>query len=633
VATTLGGARDSDPVDWLFVESAIPFDDLQALPTRSIKTLPGLEDPHGHHGHAGEHHDHPTPFKRLLGMLRPDMRDLRVVIFFSIFIGLLTLTIPLAVEGLVNSVSFGTQVQPVVVLSLMLFLGLGFAAVLQTIQTWVVEIMQRRVLLRMSADLSWRLPRVRIDAFDHHHGPELVNRFFDILTVQKVGAGLLLDGVAIVVQATVGIIVLALYHPLLFTFDIVLMVAIAFIVFVLGRGAIRSSIRESIAKYEIAGWLEEIARTPMTFKVNGGPDFALERSDTLAREYLSARQEHFRILMRQIVSALALQVLASTALLGIGGWLVISGALSLGQLVAANLIVNIVVGSVAKLGKHIEGFYDLMSACDKLGHLIDLPLEDQTGESHSFQVGPGKITFRKVSYDYHHGHAGHGGHGALHGIDFVAEPGERIAIYGPSGAGKSTMASLLFGLREPTTGVIELDGLALRELRRDVLRNQVAVVKDFEIFDGTVLDNVRMGRPIPLAAVREALDDVGMMDEIMALPEGLQSKLQISGTPLTSGQARRLMLARALCGRPRVLVLDQTLDNLDRKAWKAIKASMFGERRSFTLICMTINDKIMEACDRILDLDHGHAHAHADHDAVDGNDHPAGQAAGEHRTH
>ncbi len=197
-------------------ESAIPCDEMRTA------HLAHGNDAHSDADNDHHHHAHPEPWQRLLGLLRPERSDIFVVFIFAVVVGLLSLTIPLAVEGLVNTVAYGVMTQPLIVLSLVLFTGLAFASMLQTAMVYVVEILQQRIFLRMVADLSYRLPRVRIDAFDRQHGPELVNRFFDILTVQKVGAGLLLDGLAVVLQVLIGMIVLALYHPILLTFDVVL---------------------------------------------------------------------------------------------------------------------------------------------------------------------------------------------------------------------------------------------------------------------------------------------------------------------------------------------------------------------------------------------------------------------------
>ena len=326
-----------------------------------------------HGAHEGDDHGI-TPFARLRVLLRPEWSDIWIVLLFAMFVGLLTLATPIAVESLVSTVAFGRLIQPLVVLSVLLFGFLLFAAAMRALQTYVVEIIQRRLFVRVAADIAYRLSRVRQRAWDRAHPPELVNRFFDVISVQKISSSLLLDGVALLLQVLTGMVVVAFYHPLLLAFDLVLLVALVFVVFVLGKGAVKASIKTSKTKYHLAGWLQELARCSMTFKLDGGAEYAAECADRMSVDYLKARRARFKILMRQVFALLFMQALASTGLLALGGWLVIERQLTLGQLVAAELIVTVIVSSLAKLGKHLESFYDLLASVDKLGVLFDLPI-------------------------------------------------------------------------------------------------------------------------------------------------------------------------------------------------------------------------------------------------------------------
>lgn len=585
LAGLLGLASPAEEADWALVQPLAP------CATRRPHG-PGPGEGGGGHGH-GHGHGHPTPFGRLLGLIRPEARDVRIVVCFAFAVGLLSLAAPLAVEALVSTVSMSLLTQQLVVLSLILLACLSLAAAIRSLQTYVVEILQRRLFVRVASDLAYRLPRVRIDAYDREHGPELVNRFFDVLTVQKVGASLLLDGLALVIQAIFGLTMLAFYHPYLLTFDLVILGALGFAVLLLGRGAVATSIRESRAKYAVAGCLEELARTPAAFKHDGGGEFAMARADALTRDYLEARGEHFAVVLRQVVFALGFQAASTAALLGLGGWLVIQGQLTLGQLVAAELIVATVAGSFAKLGKHLEGWYDLMAAVDKLGHLIDLPTERRDGEAPPAATGPAALRIRGLGYAY-------GGRRAiLDGVDLDLEPGERAALVGPGGSGKSTLADLIQGLRTPTAGHVAIDGVDLRDLRLEAVRGRVAVVKGLDVVEGTVLENVRMGRAgVSQADAWEALESVGLGDEAAALDEGLHTRLSAGGSPLSLGQARRLMLARAVAGRPRLLVLDEALDGLDLDARRRVLATILAPNAPWTLLAITHDPEIARRCDR-----------------------------------
>ncbi|GAB4142213.1 MAG: ABC transporter ATP-binding protein [Planctomycetaceae bacterium] len=533
-----------------------------------------------------------SPWSRVLALLKPEWPDIWIILVFALFVGLMTLATPIAVEALVNTVAFGRLVQPVVILATLLFGFLGFAAAMRAFQTWVVEIIQRRLFVRVAGDLAFRLPRLEISALRGKYAPELMNRFFDVVIVQKLSATLLLDGIALVLGALIGMTVLAFYHPWLLAFDFLLLVMILFIVFVLGRGAVGSAIKESKSKYKTAAWLEDLARCQTAFRYDGAPEFASERADHLVEYYLTQRKRHFRILFRQILFALTLQAIASTILLGLGGWLVISGELTLGQLVAAELIVTVIVGSFAKLGKHMESFYDLLASVDKLGILFDLPVEPQHGAISVASEGGASVGFRQVQC-----------HGMSQPVDLDLAPGDRLAVTGPAGSGKTVLAQRLFGLGSTAHGHLELDGIDLRDLRRDVLRHHVALVHEVEIFEGTISENIALERTnVSHGNIRDALETVGLLETVLDMPDGLDTSLTSGGEPLSDSQARRLMLARAIAGQPRLLVIDGILDGFSDADSIELADRLLSGGKGRTVVVTTGRNGIAELCNRRLDL-------------------------------
>jgi ABC-type bacteriocin/lantibiotic exporter with double-glycine peptidase domain len=590
----LGLATKTSTAPWIFAQAALP----------QSQTEPHEHDQNvsAHHVHASHHHDI-SPVSRLWKQILMERRDLTAVLVFSIVVGTLALATPIAVEALVNTVAFGRYVQPVVVLAILLFTFLSFSAAIRVLATYVVEILQRRLFVRTVEDLAYRLPRMQREQLDNRHGPELVNRFFDIVTVQKATSTLLLDGVNLVLQTAIGMIVLAFYHPFLLGFDLFLLCFVGFVVFVLGRGAVRTSIQESRSKYAVASWLQEISQHVSAFKLNGGLGFALDRADRLTMDYLEARRLHFRILLRQLIYALSLQAIASTALLGLGGWLVIQGQLTLGQLVASELIVMVIVGSFAKMGKHLESYYDLAAAMDKLGHLFDLAPEPQDKLFHLRDVGAASLILRGVSYHYPCGNVG------FEGLDLAVPSGDRVAVTGPAGAGKSTMIDLICGVRTPSHGHIELDGIDLREIRPDSLREHLGVARAIEIFPGTIGENVHLHRSqVNFRDVRDALEMVDLLDEALRFPGGLNTELAHGGAPLSSSQAARLMLARAIVARPRLLLIDGLLDSLSDELQDRVLERIAASNAPWTLVLVTGRQRLSKWCQRVIRLNPAAAH-------------------------
>jgi putative ABC transport system ATP-binding protein len=548
--------------------------------------------------HEASHH-HMSPIERLKALLSTERSDLLIVISYSVGIGVLSLAAPIGVQALVNTVAFGTVLQPLVILSILVAAALAISAMLQAFRTIVLEMVQRRVFLRLASNVTDVLLRARIETFDRQNGPELVNRFLDVVTVQKSFSILLIDGLTLVLQTLLGLILLGIYHPYLLAFDFALLLLILVILFPLGRGAIRTSIEESKAKYEVLSWLEDITRHPIIFRSQQGASYAVERADTLVRHYIENRASHFRILMRQIVSSLALQAFALASLLGVGGYLVVRGELTLGQLVAAELVLGTIVSSFAKFGKSLETFYDLTAALDKLGHILDLPTERPHGERYSAPAEPARLLLSDVSFSYD------GNRRVLNHLNALFPAGSKIAIHGTGGQGKSALMDLLFGLRPADSGIVELDGIDYRDLRMNDVRNGIMLLRGYELFSGSVADNVRFGMDADLSKVRQALAQAGALDMLSSYPEGIQTELTSGGGPLSPSQSIRIMMARAILAKPRLLLIDEMLDHVDDLTTSGpLVRTLFAPDAPWTLVVATENPEIWSLFDKVYTL-HG----------------------------
>lgn len=543
---------------------------------------------------------HPAPHRRLFRLLRAERSDVGVILLLAVMNGALLLATPLAVDALVNNIAFGGQqgvyLQALLVLSLALFAFLALLAIMRAAQHYVMEIIQRRLFVRLTADLAYRLPHLQTAALDRTLAPELVNRFFEIVTVQKSSALLLLEGVNLALATLMGLIVLGFYHPFLLAFDLALVTALAVIIVGMGRNAVATSIRESYAKHAVAAWLEQLALFPIFFRSAGGNDLACRRADALALAYLDERRAHFRILLRQIGGLLGLQALASAGLLTIGGALVLRGELTLGQLVASELIVGAIVASVAKFGKHLEAWYDVLAAVDKIGHVIDLPIERTSGERPPGR-GAAEVRAQQVSFRYTPDRP------VFDNLSFHFPPGARIALVSAAGYGTSTLLDLLYGLRQPQQGMILIGGVDLRHWPLEALRHDVALVRGHEIVDGTIAENVRLGRSdISLEEVRRALEAVGLIDTVLQYPGGLDAPLKPGGSPLSSTQRTQLVVARAIVGKPRLLLLDESLEGLDLTTIAELERCLFDRSNPWTLVLATRVPELVERCDQVLRL-------------------------------
>lgn len=552
----------------------------------------------GDHGHDDHAPAAKSSWAGLIRLIRPDAADIRLIVLFSVAVGLLNLASPIAVEAMVNSVAFGGLLQPIIVLALILLACLSLSAAMSALEQYLAELIQRRLFTRTAEDLARRLPLVQARAWDSVDATRMVNRFFEVVTIQKVVSILLLDGISIILTAFIGMVVLAFYHPILLAFDIGILLSTLLLLFGWGRRGIRTGVEESVAKHDVAGWLQEVARTEGAFHSHSGGRLAYDVAGALTLRYLEARSNHFRVVFRQSIGGLLLQVAAVVSMLGIGGWLVLVGQMTLGQLVAAELIIAVVTGSLAKVGKYLETFYDLTASVDKLAGIDALPLDRHDGEVpqgesagvavrvHSLAVSAADGTQMPIVQEF----------------DLSLPPGGCAAVVGQEGSGKSLLAETLSARRHFAEGVIEVDGVDLRRWHPPMLRERTACVGNDGIVQTTIFDNVQLGRSsISAEEVRRALAVVELLDEAHRFAHGLDTRLSENGRPLSSGQARRLLMARALAGRPRFLILDGVLDALDaalrRRIWDRIRNDY-----PATVLLLTTNESLGSWCDTVVRL-------------------------------
>jgi len=537
-----------------------------------------------------------SAWRRLITLLRFERGDLNVVILYAVAAGILSLATPLGVQALVSTLRLGALIQPLVVLVIAVVIALSLVAVMRTLEVRVIEMLQRRVLVRLAEDLVARVPW-SAEEIKRRGASSHVNRFFDIFIVHKSLATLLLDGLDLILAAVLGLILLAFYHPILLAFDIFLVAGFVFIIWGMGRQGIPTSVVESKYKHKMAAWLDQIAEQPRLFRSRNGFEVARDRIDGLTRDYLQHRQDHFSIVLRQTAGGLGLQALASGALLGLGGWLVMQGQLTLGQLVAAEIIVTLVVSSFAKVGKHIESFYDMVAAGDKVAELLDIS-EAGGGPSDVYmpseELHGAGLCFDEVELV----------RGRLsRPVAFTIEPGTAVAIRGRSGVGKSTLVQALSAPELLAKGEIRIDGVPNVSLDPSERYDRIEVVGSSRRFFGSIMDHLRAGALfVEHAEAASLLDDLGLTARIRALPDGFDTALEADGHPLSETETVMIDLARAVLRQPDVLVLDGILDALAPDDVEVLLEFSRTHCAHATLLVTTRNPTVSARFDREFEL-------------------------------
>lgn len=550
---------------------------------------------------------HDASLDHLKSFLALHRGEIGTVVVYAAAVGVLVLATPVAVQSLVSTAAFGTVLQPIVVIATLLLGGLVFAGVLRALKSLAVEVLQQRMFVQATAQLARSLPR---------HDPAArfpgypIHRYFDLFGAQKAASTLLLGGIDVLLSAGVGMLVLAFYHPVLLAFDAGLLLALAGLVFLAGRGGVKSAIEESSAKLALSDFLADVAATPYAFRDRRGRSYARASIDALAQRYLRERAQHFRVVMRQLGGAVALQAIASAALLGLGGWLVIERELTLGQLVAAELIVSAVLASLSDFGKYAETYYDLTSNLYKLNGLLSIPLERDEAAGESERRGtPCELVLDGLTLSL-------GGRALLDGASARIAPGARVALVGAAESGKTTLVELLFGVHRQQRGRVLVDGIDTRELSLDALRERVALVRGAELVPGSVLENVRLGdETIPPARVRSLLDALGLSDELGRLPRGLETPLGLQGERISESQAFRLTLARALVREPGLVAIDTDGTAIDAPSWERIVRVLTQPGAPWTLVAVGAHPALRAVCGETLRLADGKLTTEVAHDA------------------
>lgn len=495
-------------------------------------------------------------FAKVNLILRPELSFYVIAVIYGVGFSVLSLAIPISVQSLVNSVTFGVLFQPLLVLSVVLFLLLGAFGALNALQIYIIELFQRRFYARMSAEIIEILVGADSKALTDRNGPELVNRYFDIMTVQKNVSILLTGASSVVLQTFAGLLLLAFYHPYFLVFDALLIFCLIIVWKVFGRKAIAHAINESKAKYSVARWLEEVAANSFFFK---GPKKSLRtfrETDQRVGQYLDYRSLHFKNLFWQVCLLLGVYAVMSSIVLGLGGYLVIKGQLALGQLVAAELVATIILTGLAKSGKYLEALYDLVAAVDKIGEFYELPLElGKEGQA----LIDGKS---ELGLEFNEAIVKLGD--ASFTFDYRFRGGDNYLIRSKHHTSKLLFIDALSSRIRPIKGRVAFRGVNLEKLSPSELSERVYIVDRPVLLEASIEENLTYGLDhVSAHHINEAIEVVGLEKVIDQLPEGSKTKLSHNGSPLWSSELIALELARAIIARPDIVIVSDRFDQIN----------------------------------------------------------------------
>ena len=502
------------------------------------------------------------PLKRFFRMLSIDKREIVYIYIYAIFNGLINLSLPLGIQAIIGLTLANEISSSWVVLIVVVTAGTAIAGLMQIMQISLTELLQQRIFARAAFEFAWRLPRLKMEKLTKYYPPELVNRFFDTLNVQKGLPKILIDFSQALLQILFGMLLLSFYHPFFVFFGLGLMLILFLIFRFTGPKGLASSLEESDYKYQVAYWLEEIARTITTFKLAGETNLAVDRTNTLVKKYLSARKKHFNVLIFQFGNIVGFKTIVTAGLLILGSILLMERQINLGQFVASEIIIILIIGSVEKLVLSAETVYDVLTAMEKLGKISDLPLERHLGinfEEEDTKI-PMEIRIKDMSFTFPGDPLP-----SLNHLSMDAAPGESICIAGFNGSGKTLLLNIISGMYENHSGVISYNDIPMKNYDPISLRGYIGdCLTQKVLFRGTVLENLTVGRPnITMESIRWTLEKLELTDYIHSLPEGLNTEMIPEGPQVPESISRKLILARSIVKRPRLLVMDDFLRTMD----------------------------------------------------------------------
>lgn len=543
-----------------------------------------------------------SPLSRFINLLKLDKKDIVQLFFYAIFAGLVSLSLPLGIQAIINLIQAGQVSVSWIVLVVIVVIGVALVGILSLMQLRITENLQQKIFVRSSFEFAYRLPKIKFESLYNEYPPELANRFFDTISIQKGTSKLLIDFSSALLQIVFGIILLSLYHPFFILFGVLLMILLYSIFKFSYNSGVSTSMKESKYKYKVASWLQEMARNNYSFRKKNNFDFALTKNDSLVANYLQSREKHFGVIKRQFIQLIIFKIIITSGLLLIGGFLVLNQQMNIGQFVAAEIIILLVINSVEKIIIGLETFYDVLTSIEKIGQITDLEIEKQEESQASICFNKIIIEVEDLSFKFPDSDKL-----ILENINLKINPSEKIFLEGENGSGKTTLLRILSGLQKQTSGSFYINDDTFRKIDLTQYRSQIGIIIQGETpFEGTILENITFGNDeISQEDLKWAIESVKLTSYIKSLSKGLETKIYPEGRQLSSSNAQKILLARSIITKPKILFYEDPLETMDEDAAKEIIDFITNSSNNWTVIVSSRNNYWKQKCDRTIIMKKG----------------------------
>lgn len=542
--------------------------------------------------------------RKFFALLKLDRKDVSAIYAFSILAGLVQLSLPLGIQTIISFVMAGSISTSIIVLIVLVVAGVFIYGLLQVRQMQIIEKIKQKIYTRYALEFADRIPKLDIEKLDHYYLPELVNRFFDTISLQKGIEKILLDVPSAIIQIFFGIILLSFYHPVFIGFGALLLLLLYIILRNTLPNGFAASMASSEYKYKTASWLEEISRSIKSFKYSRGTSLNIEKTDLLVSSYLLSRTKYFRILLAQFWSLVTFKVIITATMLIVGVILLTDQQINIGQFIAAEIVILTVMNSVEKLIINLDKVYDSLTSIEKLDKITGS--ETETGGTELLDKHNGGLSIRFTDLRFSYPDKQY----VLDQINSSIAPGEKICVMGASGSGKSTLLRLLTGAFKNFEGSVLVNNIPIGNYNLNSLRASTGILlSQQDIFQGTLWENITMGnKDITLANITDIIEKCGLSAFLESLPQGLDTQLDPTGKKLPTKTRKGILLARALLGKRQLVLLEEPFNGIENH-YKLMVLDFLKKDREATVIITSNDQEVAMRCDKVLYLTQGKATA------------------------
>jgi ABC-type bacteriocin/lantibiotic exporter with double-glycine peptidase domain len=548
--------------------------------------------------------DHKKAWSLLFNLIKVERQDLYYVIIYSLLTGVLTLSLPLGVQAVLNLVSSGMMVDTIYYLIALVVLGSLIGGGLQIIQFTLLEKLKQKMFSRISFDFAFKLPRFKTEVFNNRYAPELMNRFFEVITIQKSFSKIFTDFFASALQIIFGLALLAFYHPIFIFFSVILIALLVTIFVMSSEIGLKTNLNESKYKYKIVNWLEEASRTFNAIKLSGVPGFATQKLNDLNGGYIYSRNSHFKILRLQYMSILLFKSIITGTLLVLGSVLVVQREITLGQFVASEIVIILVIGAADKIVQFLEIIYDLLVSVLKIGEIAELPLEKNTGILPSRVEMESKFDIQMVDFKYHFPDSKDS---YLKVDKLEIKKGEKIAILGEYSSGKSTFLNMVGGTSLDYEGIYTINHISVKQMNLNFLRTLIGEnLRIQDVFEGTILENITLNNvDITYQDIIDTIHKLELDTYINKQPEGIETHVTATGKGLPSSVIKKIILARSIVDKPSLLLMDSDFTTPAEKSDLKLYDYILSPDLEWTVLGVSNSVHFASRCERLLLFEKG----------------------------